>query len=213
MKAFLFSALAAGLVAAGVAHADTVTLDFEGPTSYASILQYYNGGKDGANVQGPVPGYGISFGGDALVFKNDPNVSYPPANGNGVMTVQGPNAALNRDTIYGITFAYSSIGTPTITAYDGYNGTGNVVGSVQLVNNDANCDPNGPLFCNWTTVSLPISGIAKSIQFGTALDSGGPLAAFDNVVAAIPVPAAALLLPLGAAMLGVAGFKRRAPQA
>ncbi len=64
MKSTLAAAvLAAGLISTGSAFAAAVTLDFEGPDSFAPIDNFY-------------AAQGVTFGLDALTIKNDPDFTY-----------------------------------------------------------------------------------------------------------------------------------------
>jgi hypothetical protein len=203
MNVKLLPALAAvGLLSAAPAFSANVTLDFEGVNSYYSINNYYNGGTDqsgntGANV-------GISFGGDALGLVNDGTGSGVggafftnlPTSGSTIMAPVGADAALNSTTGFAgqVSFYYSSTAAVDVNVYDGLNGTGTVLGTFSLLNNAQSNGCTDSAFCNWNLASLSFSGVAKSIQFGSAAG----LAGFDNVtVAPVPLPAAAWLLLSG----------------
>ena len=57
-------ALAAGTLIASLAHANVpVLVDFETPSSFASILEHYNGGTDSDGLAGA--NLGVSFTADA----------------------------------------------------------------------------------------------------------------------------------------------------
>jgi hypothetical protein len=201
----LISALAAGFFAAP-AFAAPVTLDFEGTSSFSSIADFYNGGADGNGASGT--NFGASFGLDALALQNDvlgPYFSNAPS-GSTIMTAVGPDAALNvaEGFANAISFSYSSLAATTVSLFSGLNGTGDLLGTISL---DANAQNGGcadsPL-CYWGSTTFLFSGIAKSIQFGSAANVAG----FDNVAfAPVPVPAAGWLLMSGLGL--VAGWRRR----
>ena len=204
MKLKLIPVLAAGLLCAAPAFSATLTLDFEGATSYASVADFYNGGTDSAGASGP--NYGISFGGDALALTNDPsapNFSNAPTPGT-ILAPVGPDAALNSVAGFsGLTsFYYSSASDTSVSVFSGLNGTGSLLGTFSLLANAQNgCSDT--LFCHWDLASLTIAGVAQSIQFGTAAGAG-----FDNIsVAPVPLPAALWLMVSG--LFGIGAFGRR----
>jgi hypothetical protein len=194
----VIAAVAAGLLSAAPAFSDTITLDFEGAPSFASIADYYNGGA-GTN-------YGISFGLDAQAFSNDEvatNYSNAPSMG-AVLGAVGADAALNSSVGFSGTasFFYSSQEATTVNIYSGLNGTGDILGVFTLLANAQSGCSDTP-FCHWDQVSVDFGGIAQSIQFGTA-----QLAGIDNVtIAPVPLPAAFWLL--GSSLLGLTGVARR----
>lgn len=207
MNLKLISVIAAGFFAAP-AFAAPVTLDFEGTSSFQSIADYYNGGTDGSGASGT--NYGASFGLDALALQNDvlgPYFSNAPS-GSTIMTAVGSDAALNvaQGFAGAISFAYSSMAATTVSLFSGLNGTGDLLGTISLDANAQNGCSDSPL-CYWASTTFLFSGIAKSIQFGSAANVAG----FDNVsFAPVPVPAAGWLMMSGLGL--VAAWRRRKNQ-
>jgi len=200
----IIAALAAGVLCAAPAFSASVTLDFEGASSFQSIDGFYNGGVDGGGASGA--NYGVLFGGDSLGLSNDelgPYFSNAPTPGS-IMTAVGLDAAMNVASGFAGTasFFYSSTEATTVGIFSGLNGTGDLLGTFSLLANSGNgCD--GPL-CHWDQASVNFTGLARSIQFGNAAGVAG----FDNVsVAPVPLPAAIWLL--GSSLLGLAGIRRR----
>jgi len=202
------------MFAVSPAFSAAVTIDFEGVTSFAAVNNFYNGGTDGEGASGV--NYGISFSGSALGLVNDglgvaePDGRYFSNQPSGVTVMFAPDAPTVMNVASGfvgqVSFYYSSKtnlpGATTVTVYDGANGTGNVVGSGTF---GANSDANAALD-TWSLASLSLSGTGKSISFG---DNGG-FTAYDNVtVNAVPLPAALLLFPFGAAALGFVGRRKQ----
>jgi hypothetical protein len=202
MKLSLITVLVAGLMSAAPAFSSTITIDFEGPTSFQSIDQYYNGGTDAAGASGL--NLGVSFGLDALAIQNDGLGS--GVNGEyftnapsplGVLSPVGTDAWLNFATGFtGLaSFYYSSTDAVTIDVFSGLNGTGTLLGSFNLLDNAVDgCSDSD--FCNWSLASLNVNGVAKSIAFGDAAYTAG----FDNVtISAVPEPSTMALLAVGLA--------------
>jgi hypothetical protein len=202
-KLMLCSALVAGLLSATGASAASITLDFNGSSSNASINNFYNGGTDSAGGSGP--NYGVSFTGSVLdltdtgdfpAFTNGPshNAIYvnPLDVVAGVMNVaSGFSGALSLD--------YSSLGDTTVNIWSGLNGTGSKQ-SFTLTSNDDACTDGA---CAWSSTVLTFLGVAKSVDFGS--NSGQSL--YTNLnFAPVPLPAAGLLLLSG---LGLLGARRR----
>ena len=191
MKTLSTLALSALLAIASPSFANTltVTLDFEGATSFAPVGDLYNGAGS-AN-------YGLRFSGEALALSNDllgPYFSNAPTPGT-VMFATGAPAVL-RTTAFGeslinqISFYYSSATAAlgAVQVFSSYDGTGIALASADLsANSDLGC--TGP-YCRWDQVMLSFVGNAHSIGFGN-FDS----AAFDNItVTAVPEPSMILLL-------------------
>jgi len=200
----IIAALAAGVLCAAPAFSASVTLDFEGASSFQSIDAFYNGGVDGGGASGA--NHGVLFGGDALALSNDelgPYFSNAPTPGS-ILTAVGLDAAMNVASGFSGTasFFYSSTAATTVGIFSGLNGTGDLLGTFTLLANSGNgCV--GPL-CHWDQASVDFTGLARSIQFGSAANVAG----FDNVsVAPVPLPAAIWLL--GSSLLGLAGIRRR----
>ncbi len=207
MKLIPFIAAAVSIFSASPAFSALVTVDFEGATSFAAVDNYYNGGAG--------PNFGISFSPSALALSNDglgagPGGTYysgAPTNGTVFFAPDvAATANVNSGFVGSVEFYYSSktnLTTPTtVSVFDGFNGTGILLGSVTLAPN-ADADV---VFDTWSLASVNFVGAGRSIVFG---DNGGFIA-YDNVtVNAVPLPAALLLFPFGAAALGAAGRRKK----
>jgi len=202
VKLKLISALVAGLLS--TAPAFSATLDFQGAGAYNFIQDYYNGGTNDAGASGT--NFGISFGPDALALDNDDFFTYYSNSPNaGILAAVGEQAALNVATGFSgaVSFWYSASENTAVTIFSGLNGTGDVLGTFNLLANAQNgCSDT--LYCHWDFASLTLSGVARSIQFGGSAGVAG----FDNIsVAPVPLPAAgwAMLSALG----GLGAIRRR----
>lgn len=207
MNVKLCSALAVGLLSTAPALAAPVTLDFEGTTSFGFVTDFYNGGTDSGGASGA--NYLVSFGGDALAFKNDelgPYFSNPPSPDT-IMAPVGADAALNRAQGFAgaVSFAYSAIESTIVNVFSDLNGAGIVLATFALAAN-AQSGCSDTAFCHWDAISMDVLGIAKSIQFGTAAN----VAMFDNLtLSPVPLPAAAWLLLSALGGLGTLARRKR----
>lgn len=211
----LISALAAGLLLTGQAFAATVTVEFDGLNDGDFIGDAYNGGasvpsSSGSGTPYTGPNYGISFGGDVLAAANSadfPHYSGAPTPG-AVMSAVGADGAMNVASGFlgSLSFYYSAIENTAVNVYSGLNGTGDLLGTINLVANAtaANGCTGDIAFCYWSTATFDFAGLAKSIQFGSTAGVAG----FDNVtVNAVPLPAAGWLLL--SAMGGFGALRRK----
>jgi len=210
------TAIAAATLAIS-AQAAPVVLTFEGVTNEASVNNFYNGGTDSAGASGV--NYGINFSSTTLGlvdsdaggtgnFANEPSAStivYFETGGAATMKV-----AAGFDT--GFSFFYTSTDSGFVNVYDGLNGTGTLLATLNLVGSTGSCvgDPGGNTFCNFSPIGVSFGGIARSVDF---VGSAGAIG-FDDITlgAAVPggtVPEPGTLGLLGLAALGLAGLRRR----
>jgi hypothetical protein len=194
--------------AASPVMAQSVLIDFETPTSFASIDTHYAGGTDSAGVAGA--NLGVAFGGDALAVQNDalgPYFSNAPSL-LGVMAPVGPDAFMNVAVGFtDLSFFYSSntAVADAVKVWSGLNGTGTMLASLSLANN-AQSGCNDSPFCRFDALSTTWAGVALSVGFGDAAGVAG----FDNVaITAVPEPTTSLLMALGLASLAGLGLARR----
>ena len=202
--AAIFAILIASVLSASLAHANTsVLLDFETPTSFASIAEYYNGGMDSAGATGPA--LGVSFGLDALTVRNDdgagPYFSNAPTPV-GALAPVGADATMNvaAGFVDSISFHYSATQfvAQGVNVYAGLDGTGDLLASFNLVNN-AQRGCNDTAFCRFDLMTSTFAGVAHSVTFGNAAG----LAGFDNVsITAVPEPETYAMMMAGLLALG-----------
>jgi outer membrane autotransporter protein len=150
-------------------------LDFEGVGNYAAINNFYNGGTDSAGNSGP--NYGVSLSSNSLAL-TEGNYSFNPSPPTILFFQSGSSTTMNVPAGFqtGFSFYYSSSQNVAIKVWSGLNGTGNLLGTLNLTP-QMNLNCTGTTFCNWTTVGITFSGLAKSIDFAGAANQVG----FDDV--------------------------------
>ena len=211
----------ATLAITATATASVDLLTFEGLQDLEPIADYYNGGTGGFG-SGPGPNYGVTFtptdqalavislaDGGSGDFANNPS-------GDTIAMFLSVASALDMPAGFAaLSFYYCSpYYDATVSLYDGLDGTGNLLESVDLPATPTVPSASGSDYDNWQLVSITFNGIAESAAFsGPAVQQ---LFGLDNVSlttpvgtpAATPEPAALVIwLVLGA--LGFGAYRCR----
>ena len=214
------------------ASAAVVSLNFEGIASYPNgnnvlIQDYYNGGTSSIGTSGP--NVGASFGDNALLIcLNSTSVSCsntsrggigdPTSSQGGLFFLNGSETFLNYAAGFdtGFSFNYVSLSfAGSVAVYDGLNGTGNVLATLDLVPNAGSCPAYGASFCPFGATGVNFAGTARSIAFGGVANQ----IVFDDITfgsatpgpgtGGVPEPASWALMIAGFGLVGAASRRRR----
>jgi PEP-CTERM motif len=190
--------------------ASSFLLDFEKSWAYGTeVTNYYNGGTASDSTSGS--NFGVSFNTtlDSAMFglsNNDGLGSLP--NGDyyanapsmlGVASPFGPTVFMNVNNGVDSTLSFYYTSAEAITgavkAYSGLNGTGSLLGSFNLLANNAGT------YDTWSQATFNFAGTAQSFDFSASSNIAG----FDNI-AAVPEPETYAMLLAG---LGLMAFAAR----
>lgn len=235
MKLKIVATVAALLCAiGGTAQAAVVSLNFEGvnstyPSGYANILEFYNGGVSSDGTTGT--NYGVSFGSNALaICLNSTSVSCsntsrgglgdPNSQQGGLFFLDGSQTFMNMASGFdtGFSFNYVSLTySGSVGVYDGLNGTGNLLATLDLSPNAGSCPGFSAGFCPFSAKGVSFAGVGKSISFAGVANQ----IVFDDITfgsavpgpdtgGGVPEPATWAMMIAGFGMAGAALRRRRA---
>jgi hypothetical protein len=226
MKLCMSLLAAAGSLFAA-ASANVTVLDFEDVADYPNdsdvlVQNFYNGGTASNGNVGP--NLGVSMSDNALLICLNTvgtfcsNTSHGGLNDGsergGLFFLSGSEAIMNVAAGFdtGFAFKYTAINSPgLINVYDGLNGTGNVLASIQLNTTPSTCGTEySAAFCPFADFGVAFMGTALSVDFAGVANQ----IVFDDITFGsinpggdVPVPAAA---PLMLAGLGAIAARRKA---
>jgi hypothetical protein len=171
--------------------ANAQVLNFVGLANGEPIENYYNGGLGGFG-SGPGPNYGITFASDSLAiisqlnggtgnFQNAPSDT-------AAFFLTGPGDTMNVAAGFttGFSFYYASgSDTGSVSVYSGLNGTGTVLGTINLAETPSL--PDLPTYYNdWFPAGIAFGGTAESAVFSGVANYIG----FDDIDLGSPAPPA-----------------------
>jgi hypothetical protein len=236
MKLKIAAAVAALVCAiGGSSQAAVVSLNFEGinssypSTNYANILEFYNGGTSNQGTSGT--NYGVSFGSNALAIclntlsgscsnTSRGGVGDPTSDKGGLFFLDGTQTFMNMSSGFtdGFSFNYVSLSySGSVGVYDGLNGTGNLLATLNLSPNAGSCPGYSAGFCPFSAKGVNFAGVGKSISFAGVANQ----IVFDDITfgssvpgpdtgGGVPEPATWAMMIAGFGMAGVALRRRRA---
>ena len=197
--------LSASLFSASSASAATV-LTFEGAGDVTPVGGFYNGGASVVGNAGT--NYGIQFSDNAysLIDKSAGGSGRQANDPSGVTTLYfNSGNATTMNVAAGFTkalsFYYAATEAGSVTIYDGLNGTGNVLATLDLSANLTHAPFNA-----WSLASVNFSGDARSVAFG----GNAAYIAFDNIsLGAVPEVSTWAMMILGVGLAGAAMRRRK----
>jgi len=193
----------------GQAWGGVIVLDFEGLGNSEPVQSFYDGGL-GGDGSGPGPSYGIAFSTNALaIIDSDAggtgNFGGEPSPDTILYFLEGAAATMNVPAGFdtGFSFFYSAVNyTGSVTVYDGLNGTGTILATLNLplTPYSGAPDPTG-IYSPLVPFGVAFQGVARSVDFSGSENQ----ICFDNITLSsetpwegvIPEPTTLVLLALG----------------
>jgi PEP-CTERM motif len=233
--------LGKALVAVALAStaANAQILNFEGinstypSTNYAFLQNYYNGGTSSQGTSGT--NFGIEFSSNAQAIclntilagqlqscsnTSRGGVGNAGSQRGGLFFLSGSATFMNRSAGFtnGFSFFYAAISSGgSFSVWSGLNGTGTLLGSLNLATTPSNCPGFSAGFCPFVAAGLAFSGTAQSVTFaGVANQIVFDDVTFGNSVPdqppgdnVVPEPATYVMMGTGLVMLGGIARRRR----
>ena len=200
-----FTAVGAAALSTGQAQAAAIVLDFEGVGNLNPVGNFYDTAPQD---------FDITFSPNALGLVDADaggtgNIGGEPSPSTALFFLDGAAAIMNASNGFtdGFSFFYSAINNPGfINVYDGLNGTGNILATLNLPTTPFNGapDPTGN-FSPFVPIGVAFSGIAKSVDFGGTVNQ----IAFDNITIGSSEPVPEPLTILGTLAAGSIGAAMR----
>ena len=194
-------------------------MDFQGIHDLQAVGDFYNGAGL-ANT----PNYGVSFSSNFLAMRSffGPNPGSgnfaPPPLGTPAIFMNGSVGSNITGTMNvapgfsnGINFFFTAGFTgnqvETVKVWSGANGTGTVLATITLANNNAGC--KSPAYCMWSNAGATFTGTAHSVTFsGPADELGLADITLGGSTTAIPEPSTWYMLGTGVVSISLSQLRR-----
>ncbi len=229
MRAFFgFGVSVAALIAATAAHASAVIdLNFEGinatyPSGFAFINGFYNGGMSSDGTTGPNDGIVFSPNAQAICLNSDTvtcsntskgGLGDPNSREGGLFFLSGDSTFMDIAAGFttGFSFNYVSVNSAgSVSVFSGLDGTGSLLGTIDLSPNAGSCPGFSATFCPFSPVGVSFAGTAESIEFSGVANG----IVFDDVTFGsttpgdTPEPSTWVMMMLGLAGIGLVARRR-----
>ena len=191
---------------------------------YALVNSFYNVGTSSVGTSGA--NFGIAFWPNARaiclnsLLDNCSNTSRgglgdPTSQRGGLYFLAGTETLMNRAGGFttGFSFFYVSLTEPgSFSVWDGLNGMGNLLASLNLNTNAGTCDVRHGVFCPFSEAGVSFAGTARSVSFAGVANQ----IVFDDVTfgssrpgTVVPEPATVALTATGLFAIAAAARRRR----
>jgi hypothetical protein len=191
-------------------------LSFQGIGDMQEVGNFYNGG----GIHG-TPNLRITFSSNFFairsVFNNGsgefnatpsttPAIFIDGTTGTAATGVMNDARGFGKGLNFYYTAGFTGTQTETVTVWSGANGSGTVLATITLANNNSSC--SAPTYCTWSSDGVNFSGTAHSVTFsGPANELGLADITLGSNTTAVPEPSGIYLL--GTGLAGISFFRIR----
>lgn len=217
-SAIVFSVL---LLLSASAYADSGRLlNFQGIADMQEVGNFYDGGGLHYGAHHTL-NLGITFSSNFFalrsVFNNGsgefnttpsttPAIFIDGPTGTAAMGVMNDTRGFGKGLNFYYTAGFTGAQAETVTVWSGADGSGTVLATITLANNNTSC--TAPTYCTWTSDGVNFSGTAHSVTFsGPANELGLADITLGSSTTAVPEPSGIYLL--GTGLAGISFFRVR----